>query len=93
MAKNDITVEEFVKTKVLPEFQPIVGVLRKVLHKYAPDTREFMSYGIPITRVNEASRSSALRRRSPLLHQAGAGIRRKIRTAMSYKTYGEILSS
>jgi len=47
MAKNDITVEEFVKTKVLPEFQPIVGVLRKVLHKYAPDTREFMSYGIP----------------------------------------------
>ncbi len=47
MAKNDITVDEFVKTKVLPEFQPIVAVLRKLLHKYAPDAREFMSYGIP----------------------------------------------
>ncbi len=47
MAKNDITVDEFVKTKVLPEFQPVVGALRKLLHKYAPDAREFMSYGIP----------------------------------------------
>jgi len=51
MAKNDITVDEFVKTKVLPEFQPIVGALRKLLHKYAPDAREFMSYGIPNYRV------------------------------------------
>jgi hypothetical protein len=47
MANNDITVDEFVKTKVLPEFQPIVGVLRKLLRKYAPDAKEFMSYGIP----------------------------------------------
>ena len=29
MAKNDITVEEFVKAKVLPEFQPIVGGFTK----------------------------------------------------------------
>jgi hypothetical protein len=47
MANNDITVDEFVKTKVLPEFQPIVAVLRKILHKDAPDAKEFMSYGIP----------------------------------------------
>jgi hypothetical protein len=47
MAKNDITVDKFVKTKVLPQFRPIVGALRTLLHKYAPDAREFMSYGIP----------------------------------------------
>lgn len=41
------TVDEFVKIKVLPEYQPIVRVLRKLLHKYAPDAKEFMSYGIP----------------------------------------------
>jgi len=28
MAKNDITVDEFVKTKVVPDYQPIVEVLR-----------------------------------------------------------------
>jgi hypothetical protein len=47
MAKNDITVDEFVKTKVLPQFQPIVRALRTLLHKYAPEAREFMSYGVP----------------------------------------------
>lgn len=47
MARNDITVDEFVKTKVLPKYQPIVRVLRKLLKKYAPDAKEFMSYGIP----------------------------------------------
>jgi hypothetical protein len=47
MDKNDITAEEFVKTKVLPDFQPIVEALRELLHKYAPDAKEIMSYGIP----------------------------------------------
>jgi len=47
MARNDITVDQFVKTKVLPEFQPIVEILRKLLHKYAPDAKAIMSYGIP----------------------------------------------
>jgi hypothetical protein len=48
MAKNDITVDQFVKIRVMPEFQPIVEILRAQGYQ---------------------------RRRAPLLHQAGAGIR------------------
>jgi hypothetical protein len=51
MANNDLTVDEFVKTRVLLEFRPIVEVLRKLLHKHAPEAREFMSYGVPNYKV------------------------------------------
>jgi hypothetical protein len=47
MARNDITVDEFVKTRVLPEYRPIVQALRKLLRKHAPQAREIMSYDIP----------------------------------------------
>jgi hypothetical protein len=47
MAKNDITVDEFVTTRVLPQFQPIVEELRKLIRQAAPDLKEVMSYGIP----------------------------------------------
>src|SRR5690242_9010789 len=47
MANNDITVDEFVKTKVLPKYQPIVEELRKSIHQIAPGLHEIMSYGIP----------------------------------------------
>ena len=47
MAKNDITVDEFVKTKVLPQYQPIVVELRKLIRQMAPNVKEVMSYGIP----------------------------------------------
>ena len=47
MAKNDITVDEFVKTKVLPKYQPIVKELRMFLRQTAPELEEVMSYGIP----------------------------------------------
>lgn len=47
MADNDITVDEFVETKVLPEFRPVVQMLRKLMRENAPYAREFMSYGIP----------------------------------------------
>lgn len=47
MAKNDITVDEFVKTKVLPKYQPIVEELRTLIRQTAPDVKEVMSYGIP----------------------------------------------
>jgi hypothetical protein len=47
MAKNEITVDEFVKTKVLPKYQPIVEELRKLIQRAAPDAAEVMSYGIP----------------------------------------------
>jgi hypothetical protein len=47
MAKNEITVDEFVKIKVLPQFQPIVTELRKLIRQAAPNATEVMSYGIP----------------------------------------------
>ena len=47
MANNDVTVDEFVKTKVLPKYQPIVEELRSLIRQTAPDAKEVMSYGIP----------------------------------------------
>lgn len=47
MAKNDISVDEFVQTRVLPQYQPIVNELRKLIRQMAPDATEVMSYGIP----------------------------------------------
>ena len=47
MAKNDITVDEFIKTKVMPQFQPIVTELRALIRQAAPNATEVMSYGIP----------------------------------------------
>jgi hypothetical protein len=47
MAKNDISVDDFVKTRVLPKYQPIVEELRALIRQLAPDLQEVMSYGIP----------------------------------------------
>jgi hypothetical protein len=52
MGKNDITVDEFVATKVLPKYQDIVTTLRKLMREYAPGAQEIMSYGIPNYRCN-----------------------------------------
>lgn len=40
-------VDEFVQTKVLPEFRPIVEMLRQMMREVAPGAREVISYGIP----------------------------------------------
>jgi hypothetical protein len=42
-----MTVDEFVKTKVLPELQPIVALVRELMHEMAPDATEAIRYGIP----------------------------------------------
>jgi hypothetical protein len=47
-----MTVNEFVKTRVLPEYREIVEVLRKVMREYAPDAKEVISYGIPAYKGN-----------------------------------------
>ena len=41
------TVDEFVKTKVLPEYRDIVMALRTLMKEYAPNAKEEISYGIP----------------------------------------------
>jgi hypothetical protein len=45
-----MTVDEFVKQSVLPEYRDIVVELRKLMRRYAPDAREIISYGVPMYR-------------------------------------------
>jgi uncharacterized protein YdeI (YjbR/CyaY-like superfamily) len=44
--KPDLTVDEFVETKVRPEFRPIAAALRKLVRTCAPQAREAICYGI-----------------------------------------------
>jgi len=43
-----VTVDEFVESKVLPEFRPVVAAIRDLLREYAPDAKEAISYGVPM---------------------------------------------
>jgi len=47
-----MTVDEFVLTRVLPEYRDIVAALRELMREYAPGAREMISYGIPAYRGN-----------------------------------------
>lgn len=47
-----MNVDEFVERKVLPEFRPIVVLLRELLHDMAPDAEELIYYGQPMYRRN-----------------------------------------
>jgi hypothetical protein len=42
-----MTVDDFVKAKVLPELQPVVAMIRKLMRECAPNVTESISYGIP----------------------------------------------
>ena len=42
-----MTVDEFVEARVLPQFQPIVVMLRELMRETAPNAREEIRYGIP----------------------------------------------
>ena len=42
-----MTVDDFVKTRVLPEFRPIVAMIRELMQECAPNAQEVISYGIP----------------------------------------------
>jgi uncharacterized protein YdhG (YjbR/CyaY superfamily) len=43
-----MTVDEFVKQKVLPEYRDIVAELRTLMRECAPNAREVISYGVPM---------------------------------------------
>jgi uncharacterized protein YndB with AHSA1/START domain len=45
--KQAMTVDEFVETRVLPEFQPVVAMFRKLMREAAPGAKEGIMYGIP----------------------------------------------
>ena len=44
------TVDEFVNTRVLPQYRDIVAALRTLMKENAPDATEGISYGIPAFR-------------------------------------------
>jgi hypothetical protein len=46
------SVDEFVRSRVLPELRPIVARLRRLMKRYAPAVRETISYGIPAYRAH-----------------------------------------
>jgi hypothetical protein len=47
-----VTVDQFVRARVLPEYRGIVKQLRALVRKCAPDSQEIISYGIPAFRRN-----------------------------------------
>jgi len=46
-----MTVDEFVQTRVLPQYRDIVTALRALMRECAPDAKECISYGIPAFRM------------------------------------------
>ncbi len=44
---SNISVDEYVRTKIRPEQQEIVAMLRKLMGELAPNAKEEISYGIP----------------------------------------------
>ncbi len=48
---STMTVDEFINLKVLPEFRPVVAMIRELMKECAPEAKELISYGIPAYRV------------------------------------------
>ena len=46
-----MSVDDFLTTRVLPDFRPIVEKIREVIKTCAPEAKEIISYGIPAYRV------------------------------------------
>jgi hypothetical protein len=43
-------VDQFVETRVLPEFRPVVAMIRELMREVAPQVQEVIAYGIPAYR-------------------------------------------
>jgi hypothetical protein len=48
-----MTVDEFVESKVLPEFRPVVAAIRSLMKEAAPGAKEVISYGTPMYIQNQ----------------------------------------
>jgi hypothetical protein len=44
---NSPSVDEFIQARVLPEFHPVVALIRALMQECAPEVTELVSYGIP----------------------------------------------
>jgi hypothetical protein len=42
------SVDEFVKTRILPELRPVAEMIRGLMREVAPEAKEAIGYGIPI---------------------------------------------
>jgi len=49
---DKMTVDGFVKARVLPEFHPVVAMIRALMQECAPSAQEIISYGIPAYKAN-----------------------------------------
>lgn len=43
-----MSVDQFVKTRVLPEYRDVVSMIRELVREMVPDIEETMSYGVPV---------------------------------------------
>jgi hypothetical protein len=43
-----MTVNQFIKSNVLPEYRPVVAAVRSLMKESAPGAKEMMSYGLPM---------------------------------------------
>jgi hypothetical protein len=50
---SSAAVDDFVKTNVAPDQQPIVDVLRDLMRECAPDAQEVITYGSPAWKGNK----------------------------------------
>ena len=46
-----MSVDQFIETRVLPEFHPVVAMIRGLMGECAPEAQELISYGIPAYRL------------------------------------------
>ena len=47
-----MTVDEFVQARVLPQFHPVVAMLRDLMREAVPEAQELIAYGIPMWKRN-----------------------------------------
>ncbi len=47
-----MSVDEYMENKVLPEYRPIVALIRGLMGKIAPDAQELIYYGQPMYKQN-----------------------------------------
>ena len=48
-----LTVDEYVKAKVLPQHQDIVKAIRNLMRECAPSATEYIAYGLPVWKRNK----------------------------------------
>ncbi|HVO44593.1 MAG TPA: DUF1801 domain-containing protein [Aggregatilineales bacterium] len=48
-----LTVDDYVKTNILPQHQDIVKAIRDLMRECAPNAKEYIAYGIPVWKVNK----------------------------------------